>query len=227
VRTGGLLDLIGTNVHALHRYALALDQHPIVLHRPGAPHEWSPGACATIYTAWQLTHDTHDPVSSNSYPAHAVGFAYDATWGTDPDAAPTWAACGHHTAFLALSASGAWHAAMPLAATGAVVRIVPLTPLKEALMATKWIPDRAIPVPTYHYVITFGSTRRLVQAPTEAAARAVYEVLVGWPVGSSIDDDEVAIRLADETDLYEFHPLRAENRNRLHDAQTSFFDDAV
>lgn len=213
MHTHGLLGLIGTNRGTLHRYAVALDVQPRVLGARGHPYDWSPGACATIYTAWQLSRDVRHGPNGSTAPARRVGIAYDALWSTAPKAAPTWLAYADDTITLEHSASAAWDAAGPLAKTGSVVRIVSLVPLKEALMASP---------PVHPYVVTFGYTRRLVEAENPSSARTMFEVLVGWPIGTTVGMDEVVVRDATEADLTEFYPLRG--RHQLLKEQAALFD---
>jgi hypothetical protein len=212
MRTRALLDLLGTDRGTLHRYAVALDQQPRVTHRRGHPYEWSPGACATLYTSYLLCHDSPVGPTRTAACAGFVGAAYDASWSSNPAAAPTWAACVNGSAFLGDTVTEVWREAQP-ETIHAVVRIVALSPLKGALMATS---------EEKPYVVTFGYTRRLIEAADRNEARVLFETNVGWPAGSTVGQDELVIRDATDADLYEFYPLRG--RHQLRQEQETLFD---
>lgn len=194
MRTRGLLSLLGTDRGTLHRYAVALEQSPRVTRRQGHPYDWSPGACATIYTSYLLCHDSNLGPAQVAGPVTMVGAEYDATWTVSPARVPEWAAFSNGTVYTAHTAAEVWKAAQP---SGRVVRIVSLVALKEALMTEPHTKPVA-------YVVTVGLTRRLIHAVSADEAKATFIREVAAPRAMRVDDTELLVRHANADDLDEF-----------------------
>lgn len=204
-----MLALTGAGSDTLTRHAHALNLQPGRVHqRQGNPYDWTPGEVAALYVSLHLT---RDGARSPARPALVTGLAYETVFPARMWSAPTWLSTASTRVgvdvYLASSASAAWAHVAPVVRNGGPARLVPLHPLKEALMATRWTPDRGVTKTKQPYVVTFGLTRRLVEAEDREHARLVFNMAVAIPDLLKVARrEEVVVREATTADLIEFHP---------------------
>lgn len=208
-----MLALTSASGDQLARHAQTLNLQPDRVAGHGHPYEWTPGEVAALYVSLSLA---RDGARATTRPALVTGAAYEAAWPSNTWRAPTWlsVAAGETgvDVYLNSSASAAWANVAPVVRNGGPARLVSLHPLKEALMATKWMPDKGTVKEKKPYVVTFGLTRRLVEAEDREHARLLFNMAVAIPELLKVARrEEVVVREATDRDLIEFHPRRYNN----------------